>query len=115
MYLDFRKHIDCICFENLKKMAGKDFFEINYNNQTVGFLMIMNGYIDAIYVLPEYRRLGLARKAVLDAWNNGVKMETLHIVNGNTLAEKFWKSIFKLSVQNSCLADTLYSIIGLQK
>ena len=84
MYLNFRRYLDCICFENLVKMSGDGFIKIKHNENTVGFLMIIDDYIDAIYVLPEYRRLGLARKAVLDAWNSGIKMRTLH--STNTLA-----------------------------
>ena len=114
MYLSFRRYLDCICFENLKRMSGNGFIEIKHQNNIVGFLMIIDDYIDAIYVLPEYRRLGLAKKAVLDAWNNGVRMKTLHIVNGNTIAESFWNSIFNLSLQHANLADSLYYIKGLK-
>lgn len=114
MYLNFRRYLDCICFENLVKMSGDGFIKIKHNENTVGFLMIIDDYIDAIYVLPEYRRLGLARKAVLDAWNSGIKMRTLHIVNGNTIAEKFWNSIFRLTLQHVNLVDSFYYINGLK-
>lgn len=85
---------------------------ILYDNKTVGFICGFENYIDGVYVMPEYRRKGLAKKAVLDYVNDkllyGVK---LHIINTNNPARKFWHSLFVLKRIETNEVDTLYEII----
>ena len=110
LYKKFRESIDTLCFPLLIRTS--DFREILYDGKVVGFLMVMRGYVDGIYVEPEYRGKGLARKAVLDYLSTGGIIRTLHIVNSNTIAKRFWESLFTMRVLDSCDIDTLYQITG---
>ena len=113
LYLKFREELDKMCvpviLENLDCIVN-----IRCDGKLVGIVGGNAGYIDVVYILPEYRRQGLAKKAVLE-WYNRYKSpyETtkLHIINNNVLALKFWKSIFKLRAIESNEIDTLYEIL----
>lgn len=116
MYLDFRKEMDTYCFPLLKEWAGDDFVEIKDGDDVVGFLMIIDKYyVEGIYVKPECRRKGIARKAVIDYVKNGGKITRLHIIKSNKPALKFWKSIFKLKKLDECPSDILYEVKGLKE
>lgn len=113
LYKQFREEIDTLCFPLMRIMAGKNNYrEIIYEGKVVGFLMVIRGYVDGIYVEPEYRGKGLAKHAVLDYLNDGGYISTLHIVKTNTVAQKFWNSIFNLEEVDSSPVDTLYRVIG---
>jgi ribosomal protein S18 acetylase RimI-like enzyme len=77
----------------------------------VGFLIVINGYVDGIYVMPEHRRKGIAKKAVMDYLKSGGVINRLHIIRTNTPALKFWESIFVLEPENDCPVDVLYHIV----
>ena len=77
----------------------------------VGFLIVTDGYVDGIYVMPEHRRKGIAKKAVVDDLKRGGVITRLHIIRTNTLALNFWKSIFMLEPENDCPVDVLYHVI----
>lgn len=112
MYLEFRKEIDTLSFPLLKKWSGSGYVEIKKDDLIVGFLMVIENYVEGIYVKPEYRRLGLAGKAVLDYIKGGGVIERLHIVKSNKTALLFWESIFYLRKIDECPCDTLYSVTG---
>ena len=115
IYLEFRKEIDTLSFPHLKKWSGSGYVEIKKDDLIVGFLMVIENYVEGIYVKPEYRRLGLAGKAVLDYIKGGGVIERLHIVKSNKTALLFWKSIFCLRKIDECPCDTLYSVTGVKK
>lgn len=115
MYLDFRATVDKYCFPLLKKWAGKNFREIKYDDKVVGFLMVIDRYVEGIYVMPEYRRQGLAKKAVQDYIRSGGIIEKLHIIKTNDVAKKFWKNLFILKEIDSCPSDSLYFVERLRK
>lgn len=115
MYLDFRATVDKYCFPLLKKWAGKNFREIKYDDKVVGFLMVIDRYVEGIYVMPEYRRQGLAKKAVQDYISSGGIIEKLHIIKTNDVAKKFWKNLFILKEIDSCPSDSLYFVERLRK
>ena len=73
-------------------------------------------YIDALYVIPEYRHHNIGKKAVLN-WYDEHKDEEirLHIVHKNEPAQKFWKGIFELEEIESNFLDTLYRIKSLKR
>ncbi|MFP1632875.1 GNAT family N-acetyltransferase [Zhengella sp. ZM62] len=52
------------------------------------------GFVNLIYVTPEFRRSGLARELyqTLEKWfrDNGVNSVELQVVRGNDLALRFW-------------------------
>lgn len=120
LYHDFRYAIDEYAFPNIKKWAedGGTFKVIEIDGAIVGFLAVIGGYVEGIYVHPEYRRRGLARQAVLEYIENGGEIGSLHIVKGNKTAEKFWRSIFFLEKDDLAPdnpVDTFYTVKGLKK
>lgn len=122
MYLAFRKTIDDYCFPLIKEWATKQkgFITLYDNNDNervghnpVGFLIVIDGYVDGIYVMPEHRRKGIAKKAVMDYLKSGGVITRLHIIRTNTPALNFWKSIFVLEPENDCPVDVLYNVVKL--
>lgn len=120
MYLAFRKTIDDYCFPLIKEWATKQkgFITLYDNNDNervghnpVGFLIVIDGYVDGIYVMPEHRRKGIAKKAVMDYLKSGGVITRLHIIRTNTPALNFWKSIFVLEPENDCPVDVLYNVV----
>lgn len=117
MYLAFRKTMDDYCFPLLREWAQKqEGFITLYDNESderkpVGFLIVIDGYVDGIYVLPKHRRKGIARKAIMDYLKRGGVITQLHIIRTNTPALKFWKSIFILEPENDCPVDVLYRVV----
>lgn len=113
MYFRFRNEIDNyvlpILIEN-----GAIFKRIEVRKQLVGYLMVIDGYIDGLFVLPGYRREGLGKKAVMEYIQDYGLPERLHIVNTNKVAKKFWHSIFKMRMLEKNEIDTLWEIEGLK-
>lgn len=116
MYLAFRETVDRLCFPDLRKWSvdSDGYRLIMCDGKPVGFLMVIDKYVNGIYVMPEHRRKGLARKAVMQFIADGGEIETLHIVHGNKTAQAFWKSLFKLKKIDSCPTDTLYRVVGIR-
>lgn len=90
------------------------FIELHYEKNIVGFACIYNDYLDAFYILPEYRRKGLGSQLVKDIYKIH-KFKTLHIINNNVPALKFWNKNFKLKKLEINFCDTLYEIIEKEK
>ena len=119
MYLAFRKTMDDYCFPLIKEWATKQkgFITLYDDNddkdkrKPVGFLIVIDGYVDGIYVKPDYRRKGIAKKAVMDYLKRGGVITRLHIIRTNTPAIKLWKSIFVLEPENDCPVDVLYRVV----
>ena len=116
LYLKFREELDKICVPViLDNLSCVEY--IVYHGKTVGMVGGNLGYIDIVYVLPEYRRKGLAKQAVLK-WYNKYKVPyentRFYIINNNIPALKFWESIFDLweIVHNE--VDSLYEILGVK-
>lgn len=117
MYLDFRKHIDTLCFNDIKNDVGDGYIEIKTDDGDVaGFMIVetVTGYVDAIYIKPEHRRKGLARRAVMDYLLKGSRIRQFHIVNRNKDAFEFWRSLFFLD-EAAGPVDTLCKVIRLRK
>lgn len=114
LYYQFRESIDTLCFPMIKEWAGEGFRPIISDGTPVGFLIIINGYVEGLFVLPEYRRKGLAKRAVKEYLATGGTISSLHIVNGNELAKAFWQSLFILKEESFCPVDTLYSVSGIR-
>ena len=112
MFLDFRKTCDELSFPLLCQWSGSqgDYKEIKFDGQIVGFLMVIEGYVEGIYVKPEFRRKGLAKKAVVDFMNQGGFLNRLHIIKTNKVARKFWFSILELKKIDECPVDELYQV-----
>ena len=115
MYLSFRQELDRICVPEILKIV--DTTKIMHEGNVVGILCANPDYIDCIYILPEYRRRGLARKAVLNFWeNNPYKHDVrLHIIRKNKPALRFWKGIFELELLEGNESDDLYRILKVKQ
>ena len=117
-YTEFRKELDTICIPEILKCV--DAIKISSETgETVGMICVvdMNGwlYIDCIYILPGYRRMGYAKAAVLDFYRQNKHREIrLHIIRKNTGARKFWNNIFDLECMERNAIDCLYMIKGLK-
>lgn len=110
LYLNFRQELDKICVPEIIKHCA-DTRKIKYEGKTVGILCGNYDYIDCVYVLPEYRRKGLAKKAVLEYYNDYKNYDLrLHIIHSNRAAQKFWNSLFELEIINRDEIDGLYRI-----
>ena len=115
LYKSFRTELDDMCvpliIDELRIIRP-----IIADGNVVGMIGGFADYIDCLYVLPEYRRRGLARKAVLEyvegKFSYGIR---LHIINNNEVAKKFWNSLFIMTEVCSNHVDTLYEIVGVRK
>ena len=111
LYTDFRKELDKMAIPLIYNEL-KIIQPIMAEGKTVGVICGATDYIDCVYIMPEYRRKGLARKAVLDFVKGNLHYGIrLHIINTNKVALKFWNSLFVLKYIGSNSVDTLYEII----
>lgn len=106
-YSKFRQELDKMCIPLILNCVETRDIECDGNK--VGILCTVDDYIDCVYVLPEYRRKGLAKKAVLD-WLKDTKHKEvrLHIIHNNIGAIRFWTSIFDLTILESRELDAMY-------
>ncbi|MCC8164915.1 MAG: GNAT family N-acetyltransferase [Planctomycetes bacterium] len=72
--------------------AGTDLVAFSVASQEYGL-----GSIDLVYVAPEYRRRGLARRAVELSIeflkDNSVRLIDIHVVHGNVAAKRLYESM----------------------
>lgn len=113
LYKLFRQELDDICIPEIVKMNSPQLIE--EDGKLYGLLCASPDYIDCIYILPKYRRQGIARKAVLEHWNKNKPCEMrLHIIHKNKPALKFWNSVFELELIGENEIDGLYRIRGIK-
>lgn len=113
LYKQFRRELDDICIPEIVKLNEPQLIEDN--GELCGLLCASPDYIDCIYILPKYRRKGIARKAVIDHWNKNKPCEMrLHIIHKNEPALKFWNSVFVLEMIGENEIDGLYRIKGVK-
>lgn len=107
LYKRFRKELEEYAIPLI--MNNIDYIELTDDNKTIGFACIMGDYLDAFYILPEYRRKGIGSKLVKELYKK-YNFKRLHIINNNIPALKFWKSNFELKKLEINFCDTLYEI-----
>ena len=117
-YTLFRGEVDRICIPEILRFV--DTTPIMCDGKQVGILCTADQndwiYIDALYILPYYRRKGLARKAVLEWLDDQRETEIrLHIIHKNKVAFDFWNSIFELDDIAENEIDGLYRVTGVRK
>lgn len=107
-YSKFRQELDDMCIPLILNCVETR--DIECDGKKVGILCTIDNYINCVYVLPEYRRRGLARKAVID-WlkDKKIKAVRLHIIHNNIGAIRFWTSIFDLTITESNEVDAMYA------
>ena len=112
LYLNFREEIDRLFIPDFLKYMV-DVIPIGEGAE-IGIMCIARCdtwlYIDCLYICPEYRRQGLGKRAVLDWYKKQNEEIRLHIINNNTVALKFWQSIFELQEIEIGEIDTLFRI-----
>lgn len=114
MYHRFREEIDDFAYPLIERMSN--YVVLRKGEEEIGFIMVCeNGYIDSMWVNPMYRRQGFGQKLVLDYIEQYGMPRTLHIVNTNKTAKKFWQSIFRMTWIERNDVDTLWEIIGLNE
>ena len=64
MYTKFRAEIDAM-YSPLVINECDEVVEIMHNTQQIGLLCVKDKYIQGLYILPEYRKKGHGRKAIL--------------------------------------------------
>lgn len=111
LYKAFREELDEMCIpliiDDLKVKEP-----IFADGKFVGMVAGGTDYIDCVYVEPEYRNKGLAKKAVLKFCEGNYKYGIrLHIINNNSAALAFWNKVFKLEKIGENSVDSLYEIV----
>ena len=115
LYKSFRAELDDMCIPHIIDDL-RIIRPIVADGKIVGMIGGFVDYIDCLYVLPEYRRRGLARKAALEYVEGNLGYGIyLHIINNNEAAKKFWHSLFELKEIGSNDIDTMYEIVGVRK
>lgn len=108
MYIAFRNELDAMEFPRMVGELQIAYMAIDCDGFDVGFLLVNNGYVIGIYIKPEYRRRGLARKAVLEYLANGGTINRLEILDCNTIAHNFWESLFDLNPEQYSATSTIF-------
>lgn len=101
--LDLEEYAIPLMLENV------DYYDLKYENKIVGFYCLEDTYLDAFYILPEYRRKKIGSKLVKEVYKKH-NFKTLHIINNNIPALNFWKKNFKLRKKAINFCDTFYEI-----
>ena len=115
LYKSFRRELDDMCVP-LVIDELRIVHPVIADGEIVGMIGGFADYIDCLYVLPEYRKRGLARKAALEYVDGKLSYGIrLHIINNNEVAKKFWHSIFVLKEIGNNSVDTLYEIVDVRK
>lgn len=113
LYKMFRRELDEICIPEIVKINSPKL--IKENGEVAGLLCASPDYIDCIYILPEFRRKGIAKKAVLEHYEKYKDYDIrLHIIHKNKPALKFWAGIFKLELIGENDIDGMYRIEGVK-
>ena len=112
MYVKFRTEIDSMYAPEVLKQC--QVIRIADGKTEIGMMCVNDGYIDCLYILPEHRKQGHGRKAVLAYIKKHGMLRDLHILNTNPIAKAFWESIFELEVIEANSIDTYYKITALK-
>lgn len=112
MYVKFRTEIESMYAPHILKQCKV--IRIAARGAVIGMLCVNDGYIDCLYILPEYRKQGHGRKAVLEYIKKYGMLRDLHILHANSIAKAFWESIFELEPIEQNDIDTYYKIKALK-
>lgn len=110
LYLQFREELDKMCVPEILNVVETT--KIMHDGEVVGILCTQQDYIDCLYIMPEYRKKGLGKKAVTEWWKNKAYKHDvrLHIINVNKPALRFWNKVFELELIEKNAIDGLYRI-----
>jgi ribosomal protein S18 acetylase RimI-like enzyme len=88
--------------------------EITVDGEKAGILCTYNNYIDCIYIMPKFRRRGIASKTAVEFVRKKGEGVRLAIINNNTPALAFWNRLFVLWRIDGNHIDTLYEIVKIK-
>ena len=115
LYVQFRTEVETMYAPHvLNELSECIPIQDNNHFRTVGLLMVKDKYVVGLYIIPQYRRKGLATKAVLKYIEKYGMLKDLTILNSNKVALKFWNRLFELKVIKNNGIDTWYEIVGLR-
>ena len=116
MYMKFRSEVESMYTPHILKQCEEkgQVIRITEGSKKIGLFVVNDGYIDGLYILPEFRRKGYARKTVLDYVKQYGLPRDLHILNTNLVSKSFWESIFELETVEVNPIDTYYTIKSLK-
>lgn len=113
MYVKFRTEIDSMYAPKIMELCEVVRIE-DEENKTIGMMCINDKYIDCLYILPNHRRKGYGKRAVIKYIKEKGMLNDLHILNTNIPALNFWNSIFDLKAESINDIDTYYKIAGMK-
>ena len=113
LYVKFRMEIEELYAPYVLNECD-EVIKVMNDNQIVGLLCVKDKYIQGLYILPEHRRKGYGKKAILDYIKEYGMLKDLTIHNANYRAIGFWSSVFELEVIKANSIDTHYKIKGLK-
>ena len=94
---------------------------IECEDQIVGFLAVIRGCAEALYVRPEFRRRGLAKKAVQayleENGNRSDAINSIHLMHTGSAAReamRFWNELFKTERVESTLVDAYFDVLEIR-
>lgn len=114
-YLQFRKEIDIMFYPKFARLNDVLTRKDEQGN-VIAILIVENKrYIDCLWVDEKYRKKGIGTELIVEYVLNYKMPSTLHILNNNDTAYKFWNNIFNLSAIETNPYDTLYGINGFRE
>lgn len=79
-----------------------EWLSISKKGKEIGFIVVLHGrlvappldyFIEDTYILPEYRRQGIMKRAVEELLEEHAGLYGLEIIDENKPAHKFWRTI----------------------
>lgn len=114
LYIKFRTEIETM-YAPYVLAECDEVISITDNDTIVGLLCVKDKYIQGLYILPEHRKRGYGKKAIIDYIKQYGMLKDLTILNTNHVAKAFWDSLFELEAIETNKIDTYYKITALKK
>lgn len=114
LYVKFRTEIEAMYAPHVLAECD-EVIRIMDKDNVVGLLCVKDKYIQGLYILPEHRKKGHGRKAILNYIKRFGMLKDLTILNTNHIAKAFWNSLFELEEVKANNIDTYYRIKALKK
>lgn len=114
MYLKFMSEVDAMYIPHTLKVCPQ-VMKIIDGDTEVGIMCVNNGYVDCLYILPEYRRKGYGKNAVLTYIRQFGMLTDLHVLKFNPVGQSFWDDIFELEPAGDTYLSNYYKIKALSE
>ena len=114
-YLQFRKEIDTMFYPKFARLNDVLTRKDEHGNVIAMLIVENKSYIDCLWIDEKYREKGIGTALVVEYVLNHKMPNTLHILNNNNVAYRFWNNIFNLYAIEANPYDTLYGINGFKE